>query len=293
MTAESRKILVIGATGLLGAPVVRHLVDAGWQVRLLVRNPDSAQKRFSAPIEVIRGDVTDSTSISNALQGCSAVYVSLQGKTAEEFERVEHQGTARVAQLAAAVGIRRLIYLSGALVSASTTGVPQEAAKWAAEQAIVRSGVPYTIFKPTFFMEALPLYVRGTRASVMGASSQKFRFVAADDYAELVVKALHTPAAANQRLEVYGPQALTVREALEIYVRAVQSSVKVSQTPFWMMKLMNRLFMGGGLTHVIALMELAETLGETGSPALTSQLLGMPSTTLEQWCTRHVTQSAT
>lgn len=287
---SARKILVIGATGMLGAPVVENLLDAAWQVRILARNPEGAQKRFNAPVEIVRGDVTDGVSITDALKGCSAVYVSLQGKTAEEFERVEHQGTARVAQLAAAAGIERLIYLSGALVSAKTTHVPQEAAKWAAEEAIVQSGVPFTIFKPTFFMESLPQYVRGTRASVMGASTKKFRFVAASDYAEFVVKALDTPAAVNQRFEVYGPEALTIREALEIYLKLSRQPIKVSQTPFWMMKLMNRLFMAGSLTHVIELMELTETVGETGSPAHTSQLLGTPSTTLEQWFSGDVPQ---
>lgn len=286
MTTADRKILVIGATGMLGAPVVHHLIEAGWKVRVLARDTASAEKRFHNSVEIVRGDVTDSASVSSALTGCSAVHVSLQGRTLEDFEQVEHQGTARVAQLAAKQGIERLTYLSGALVSAQTTYVPQEGAKWAAEEAIVKSGVPYTIFKPTFFMESLPLNVRGKRASVMGAATKKFRFVAADDYAALVVKALQTPAAANQRLDVYGPQAMTLREATEIYVRSVDPSIKVSMTPFWMMKAMNRLFMKGSLTHVIELMELTETVGETGSPALTSQILGTPSTTLAQWCAR-------
>ncbi len=290
--SAARKILVIGATGMLGMPVVRRLVDAGWQVRVLARKPESAQKQFGAPIEIVRGDVTDGASIADALKGCSAVHVSLQGETLEEFEQVEHQGTARVAQLAAAAGVKRLTYISGMLVSAETIHVPQEAAKWAAEEAIVRSGVPYSIFKPTFFMESLPLYVRGTRAMVMGAATTKFRFVAADDYAELVVKALDTPAAANQRFEVYGPEALTIREALEIYIRTVEQPIKIAQTPFWLLRLMSRLSRQERLAHVVALMELTEKMGEPGSPALTSQLLGTPSTTLAQWCARQVAQTA-
>jgi uncharacterized protein YbjT (DUF2867 family) len=284
MTAAQPRILVIGATGLLGAPVVRHLLQAGWAVRALVRRPESARQRLDAAVEVIQGDVTDEASVARALQGCQAVHISLQGSNRAEFEQVEHRGTATVARLAAAQGVARLTHLSGALVSARTTHVPQERAKWEAETAIERSGVPYTIFKPTFFMESLPLNIQGTRATVMGPSTRKFRFVAANDYAALVVKALQTPATINQRLEVYGPQALTLREATAQVARALNPAIQISQTPFLMMKILNRLFMSGKLTHIIELMALTEAMGETGNPELTTRLLGTPSTTLDQWC---------
>lgn len=105
------------------------------------------------------GDVRDDHNVREALTGCSGVYVSLQGHTEEEFERVEHKGTARVARLAAQTGVNRVIYLSGALASAKTAYHPQQRAKWQAEQALERASVPFTIFKPTFFMETLALSV--------------------------------------------------------------------------------------------------------------------------------------
>lgn len=285
---NAQQILVIGGTGMLGTPVVHRLLAAGWQVRLFARTPLAARQKFGNSVEIVQGDVTDANAVAGALKGCSSVHISLQGRTLSEFERVEHQGTALVAKLAATEGIQRLSYLSGAAVSAPTRHVPQESAKWAAEEAIVKAGVPYTIFKPTFFMESILQSVRGKQATVMGPATQKFHFVAADDYAELVVKALHTPATVNQRLEVYGPTAFTLRQAMDIYVRLADTTIKVSQTPFWMMKVINRLFLGGALTHTIKLMELTESIGETGNAALTTRLLDTPTTTLEQWCARQL-----
>ena len=75
-------LLVIGATGMLGQPVVRHALKAGWKVRVLARNPQQAQQRFGDSVEIVQGDVTDEASLSRAIQGCTAVHVSLQGRTA-------------------------------------------------------------------------------------------------------------------------------------------------------------------------------------------------------------------
>ncbi|MBL8156149.1 MAG: NAD(P)H-binding protein [Anaerolineae bacterium] len=293
MATDNPTILVIGATGYLGGPIVPRLLAEGWHTRLLVRDPDAIRDRFGRSVEVVRGDVTDEASVDRALNGCSAVYISLQARIPAEFDRVEHQGTSTVAKIAARQGIERLIYLSGALVSQQTSYVPQEGAKWHAEQAIERSGVPYTIFRPTYFMESLPLSVRGKRATVMGPATRKLRFVALDDYLTLVIQALKTPASANQRLDVYGPQAMTMREAMDTFVRLVDPTLKVSQTPFMMLRVLNALFMRGALTPVIDLAEMTEKFGESGTGDLTTRLVGTPSTTLEQWCATYRAQRET
>ncbi|MBZ0278749.1 MAG: NAD(P)H-binding protein, partial [Anaerolineae bacterium] len=146
---SDQTILVIGATGMLGAPVARRLRQEGNRVRLLVRDVNRARAMFGADFEYISGDVRDEATVRQALTGVQGVYISLQGRTESEFETVEYQGTALVARLAAQAGVKRIGYLSGALVSSETTHVPQEKAKYLAEESIVASGVPYTIFRPT------------------------------------------------------------------------------------------------------------------------------------------------
>ncbi len=284
-------ILVVGATGMIGAPVVRQLAADGYTVRVFVRDLAKAQQQFGASVEYSVGTVEDEASLRKALQGCTGVHISLQGRTPEEFEIVEHQGTARIARLAAGADVQRLTYVSGALVNEETVHVPQQRAKYLAEQAIEASGVPFTIFKPTYFMETLPLSIQGKRATVMGRAETTFRFVAADDFARMVSQAYRTPSAANQRLFVYGPQAMSMEQAMQTYCRIAAPDTQISVTPFAMMSLIDRLFMGRKLRPVIEINRLNQQLGEMGDPSLTNELLGAPTTTLETWSQQYAQQN--
>ncbi len=68
--SESRSVLVIGGTGMLGEPVVHCLQAQGYRVRMLTRNPDKARAIFGDAIEAIKGDVKDVPSLDAALRGC-------------------------------------------------------------------------------------------------------------------------------------------------------------------------------------------------------------------------------
>ena len=113
--SESRSILVIGGTGMLGEPVVRCLQADGYTVRVLTRNPGKARTIFGEGVEAVRGDVEDSSSLDVALRGCMGVHINLNGGSDADLER---RGTANVAQAAQRADIARLTYLSGASVFA-------------------------------------------------------------------------------------------------------------------------------------------------------------------------------
>lgn len=70
-------ILVIGATGMLGEPVARRLKEENFQVRVMTRDINKARKRFDKTFEIVAGDVTDTTSLEKALDGCFGVHISI------------------------------------------------------------------------------------------------------------------------------------------------------------------------------------------------------------------------
>jgi uncharacterized protein YbjT (DUF2867 family) len=163
----TQTVLVIGGTGQLGAPVARQLCGDGYRVRVLVRRLPAARDR-DADLEYVQGDLDDTDALRSALAGCAAVHVSVRGgPTAESYDRVEHRGPARVAELAARAGVGCLTYLSH-LLAAPYAAASALRAKFRAEQAIAAAGVPFTIFRPTYFMETLPRQVRSSRAVVLG-----------------------------------------------------------------------------------------------------------------------------
>lgn len=66
------------------------------------------------------------------------------------------------------------------------------------------SGVPYTIFRATWFMETLPLFVRGRAATIIGRQPHRLHWLAADDYARMVARSYRTPEAPGRALYLYG-----------------------------------------------------------------------------------------
>jgi len=286
-------ILVVGATGMLGEPVARQLQKDGYIVRVLVQNPTEAKKKLGESFDIIKGDVEDISSLEKALNGCFGVHINLRGgPKAESFYRIEHRGTANIAMAAVKMGVQHLTYLSSAAVFQENAWFPSVGAKLQAEAAIKESGIPYTIFCPTHFMESLPLSIRGKRASVIGKQPHLMHWIAASDYAKMVSKAFRLPEATNKRFFIYGPEALTMREALVKYCSVVHPEIKVSSTPIWLLSLIGKVSFNAELQFIAELMKFFEKTSEGGNPAEANKMLGAPTTTLAQWCEKQISQRA-
>ena len=287
---NTQTILVVGGTGMLGEQVARQLLNDGFEVRLLVRDVGLARTLLGPPFEYFAGDVDNPGAIERALEGCAGVHLSLRaGPDPAELDRVEHQGTARVAELAARQGVSRLTYLSGMLVDEHAE-FPSDRAKFRAERAIHRSSVPYTIFKPTYFMETIPRHVQGRLAIVLGRQPHPLHMVAARDFARMVSRSFRTPEAANRHFFVQGPKALTIPDALHLYCSLVEPGKRVVSMPLWFMRAVDTLFMSRQLRSTIQLMGVVRRVGERGDPSEANEMLGAPATTLRRWCEQQRTR---
>ena len=279
-------ILVTGGTGLIGAPVARQLRSDGFQVRLLVRDTQRARARLGPDFEYVAGDVEDAGVVEQAVAGCTGVHVSLgTAGTPSAIDRVEHRGTARLAAAAARHGVTRFSYLTGSLVhEAYGPKLPEHQAKLQAERAIQDSGVPFVFFRPTYFIDNLPRHIQGRMAVVLGRHQPGLHMVAASDFAQMVSRAFRLPEAANRDFFIWGPEALTIPDALRLYCSLVRPGTRVVTVPLGIMSLADRLVMGGRLQANLQLMRLLQRLGERGDPSEAASMLGPPATTVRRWC---------
>lgn len=83
-TRMVQRILLIGATGLLGEPVARGLEDAGFSVRVMSRNISRARAKFSEPFEIVEGDALMRADVEEVLTGCDAVHISIDHDREDE-----------------------------------------------------------------------------------------------------------------------------------------------------------------------------------------------------------------
>jgi NADH dehydrogenase len=230
---DQQTILVIGATGTVGGPVARQLLAAGYQVRLLVRDVERARTQLGTGFDYIAGRVEESEAVQRALAGCSGVHLSLQaGSNPEDIERVEYQGAMRVVELAERSPGMHLSYVSGMFVGGQIGhGVLADQAKGRVEHAIQESGIQFTIFRPTYFMDNLPKHIKGKRAMALGKQPHPLHLVAAIDFGRMVLRAFQEPLAQNRIFSIQEPEALTMVEALRLYCSLLEPDKRVMTIP--------------------------------------------------------------
>ncbi|MEU4546624.1 NmrA/HSCARG family protein [Nonomuraea dietziae] len=151
MITNDKPILVTGATGRQGGATAAQLLEAGWPVRVLVRDPDApAAKALEAEGAELRvGDLDDPGSLAEAVAGVHGVF----GVTPDdlEVEREVRRGRALV-DAAAAAGVSHFVFASVGGAERGT-GIPYWESKWRIEQHIRALGLPSTILRPVRFME--------------------------------------------------------------------------------------------------------------------------------------------
>lgn len=122
--------LVTGATGFVGANIVRALLDAGETVRVLVRRGSPTRNIDGLPIDIAYGDLRDAASLQSALQSCQTLYHAaadyrLWTPQVDEVYAINVDGTANLFQAALEAGLQRVVYTSSvATLAASPDGTP-------------------------------------------------------------------------------------------------------------------------------------------------------------------------
>ncbi len=111
------KAFVTGGTGFIGGAVVRKLVEAGHQVRVLVRPKADTRQIDGLPVERVVGSLEDVESLRRGMEGCDWVFhlaalYSFWGYRWEDFYRVNVEGTRRVLEVARDMGIQRIVHTS-------------------------------------------------------------------------------------------------------------------------------------------------------------------------------------
>ena len=145
-------VLVTGATGKQGGQLVRELLARGHSVRALTRKPESpaAAALAARGVTIAAGDFEDQGSLERAARGVDAVFA--MATPVEGGEKAETREGINIVRAAVAAGVSHLVYSSVAGADRAT-GIPHFDSKFEVEKEIRRSGVPFTIVAPVFFMD--------------------------------------------------------------------------------------------------------------------------------------------
>jgi len=269
------KVLIIGASGLLARPVVNEMAERGFELRLFSRNVHADM--FLRDHEIVNGDVNNPSDLEQAVKGCDAIHVSLSGVD-------EAVAMKAIVQAALSEKIRLISMVSGCTVAEENRWFPMIENKYRAEQALIESGIPYLIFRATWFFESLELMVRNGKAMMIGKQNHPWHWIAAKDFARMVGEAYQKPEALNKIFYVLGKEPGLMKELLQQYCVACHPDIKkVSTVPTGMLRLIATVKRNRPLREVAAMFAYFEKTREMGDPSETYALLGEPQISFENW----------
>ena len=291
-------VLVTGATGRQGGAVARALLAAGTPVRALVRDAtsDRAAALASAGASLVVGDLDDPASLLAAATGAAGVFSVQTPDMTDLFGESETRQAAHLLTAARTAGVTHLVHTSVAKVGGwrEVPGLADGrygaymahywASKSAVEDAVRGAGLPrWTILRPATFME---MFVRPSFYFVGGTSDRFLTAVRADTPLPLVaVRDIGTAAAAafadperfdGVQLELAG-DVRSLREVAAAMSEALGATIEPpTTTP-------EQAVAAGLMPELAQAQQLTNDDPGTARPEL-AHALGIPTTTLQQWC---------
>lgn len=246
----SKLVTIYGGSGFVGRYVARRMAKAGWRVRVAVRRPNEAI--FVKPygvvgqVEPMLCNIRDDDSVQAVMAGADAV-VNCVGILAEsgknQFDTVQTEGAARVARIAAAQGVGRLVHIS-AIGADADSGSDYARTKAEGEAGVLEHMPEAVILRPSivfgaedqFFNRFASMSRLGPILPVVGAET-KFQPVYVDDVAKAAELALTGHAAAGI-YELGGPDVVSFRELMQQMLEVIHRRRLVLNIPFFVARIM-------------------------------------------------------
>jgi uncharacterized protein YbjT (DUF2867 family) len=219
------RIAVTGGGGFVGGHTARLLAAAGDDVVVIVRRPIAARVPDSARVTLATADIDDEIALCTAFEGCDAVLhcagINLE-RGRQTYERVHVRGTEAVVGAARASGVKRIAMVSF-LRARPACGSGYHESKWAAEEVVRRSGIPYTVLKPgviygrgDHMLDHLSRAFRTFPVFLLVGFNSRRRIapVAVADVARILAAATRDDRLAGVTVSVLGPEQLTLSAAV-------------------------------------------------------------------------------
>ena len=234
-------VLVTGATGYIGGRLVPRLLEAGFPVRCLVRDPERLRgKGWFNDVEVAQADVLHADGLTAALSGVGTAYYLIHSMGAAEagFEDRDLQAARNFAAAAHVAGVQHIVYLGG--LGAGHKGMSKHlASRQATGEALATAGVPVTEFRAAiivgsgsisfemvrYLSERLPVMITPKWVET------KVQPIAIRDVLSFLQGALERPPRGHHIVEIGGPNVLTYREMMLTYARVRGLERRMISTP--------------------------------------------------------------
>jgi uncharacterized protein YbjT (DUF2867 family) len=220
VTPAPTTVLVAGATGFVGSRLVPRLVEQGFTVRAMTRNPD----RYGGGDEgVVRGDLDDPATLPDALAGVDVAIYLVHALDQPDFERRDAAAAGAFAAAAAQAGVRQIVYLGG--LGADTERLsPHLRSRREVEEILGAAGVPVTVLRAAIVVGAGGVSWELTRQLVKNLpamivpkwAATRTQPIALDDVIRYIAGVVDNDQALGRVFQIGGTEQLTYLDMMKV-----------------------------------------------------------------------------
>lgn len=280
----TKKIFVTGATGNQGGAVVRNLLNKGFHVISLVRNPAASAAKIVAHenLEIIKGDLDDPASYREHLNNADAVFCNLI--FTEGVDKEIKQGF-NLFNLSKEKNIDHFVY-SSVIGCDLNTGIPHWESKFKIENHIKSSGIGYTIIRPSSLYENFLIpdvknrIIKG-KLVLTTHKNKVQQFISSEDVGSVAATVFSDPGKYQGITITLAAEQMDGEQLAALFSKVLGKEIKFQLLPMFI----TRLVMGNNLAKMFRWINNNDALFVKDIPALKNEFPGMLS--LEEWIKDH------
>jgi uncharacterized protein YbjT (DUF2867 family) len=222
------RLLLLGSTGFVGRGVAHKILDAGHQLRVMVRDPMKAAAFKVRGAQVVVGDALNPQSVVQAAQGVESIIslVAVRRNRPQSYLAVNVDGPRILGQAAMAAGVRSVVFVS-AIGAKLDPHFKYLTSRWMGEQELAKTGVTGTILRFSFVIGEDGGVVRdferaivGPFAIIPGSGQAQMQPILREDAARCIVEAVSKPELLGKIIELGGPEVVTYETMFDWFLQA-------------------------------------------------------------------------
>ena len=230
------KVAMFGSTGFVGSYIVKKLISDAFIPKVLTRK--GSESKTTSGCEVIYGNIQDKNAVLDTIEGTDAVIYNIGiirqlPKKNITFKELHFDGVNSCIEIAKSIGVKQFILMSANGVKPD--GTEYQRTKWQADEALKKSGLNWTIFRPSLIFgdpagQGRPEFCTQIRDDMLSlpipaplfyeglfpfnAGSFSMSPIHVDNVAEFFVKAIAQESCNGKIYNLGGPESLTWKEII-------------------------------------------------------------------------------
>jgi len=218
------KILVYGATGDQGLPLIDELLKNGYKVRAASRNPDDFNAYNPSDVEAVKADLFDIESLRNVSKGIDGIAMNLPFVFDKEIAKTWGEN---ITKAGSDEGVKKIVFNTSCYVAPNDNGLAAHDGRRTIEKAMEESGMEYVVIRSMVFMDNLtrfwskPSITNNNIFAYPCSPELKISWVCLEDVAKFMVASLSSSSMKADKIYVGGPEILLGKDVAEKFSKAL------------------------------------------------------------------------